>query len=141
MPFDSLRNGNCDMSPRQAVLLLYLAREHAARPGATVTALPLFSATEAGEDMTKLSDLSFSEVVNDFKVAPSFVQNCRAGRLQTFALADVHEPFDEAEGKISYQVRLLERLGFLERIVRERDGTGISLFQIPKLYHRCFDHA
>lgn len=138
---DSLRNGNGDMSPRQAILLLYLAREHAAHPDAAVTALPLFSAAEAGEAMTRLSDLSFSEVVNDFKVAPSFVQNCRVGKLQTFALADVHDLFDEAEGKISDQVRLLERLGFLERIVRERDGTLTSLFQIPELYHRCFDHA
>jgi hypothetical protein len=138
---DSLRNGNGDVSPRLAVLLLYLARERAARPDDVVSTLPLFSAAEAGEAMTKLSDLSFSEVVNDFKVAPSFVQNCRAGKLETFALADVRELFDEAEGKISDQVRLLERLGFLERIVWERDGTRTSLFRIPRLYRRCFDYA
>jgi hypothetical protein len=138
---DSLRNGNGDVSPRLAVLLLYLARERAARPEAVVSTLPLFSATEAGEAMTKLSDLSFSEVVNDFKVAPSFVQNCRAGKLETFAMSDVRELFDQAEGKISDQVRLLERLGFLERIVQERAGVPTSLFRIPRLYSRCFDYA
>jgi hypothetical protein len=142
---DSLRNGNGDVSPRLAVLLLYLARQRAARPDAVVSALPLFSSVEAGEAMTKLSDLSFSEVVNDFKVGPSFVQNCRAGKLETFALDDVRDLFDEAEGKISDQVRLLERLGFLERVVRQRSTeTGTvreSLFRIPRLYTRCWGHA
>jgi hypothetical protein len=142
---ESLRNGNGDISPRLAVLLLYLARQRAARPDAVVSALPLFTAVEAGEAMTKLSDLSFSEVVNDFKVGPSFVQNCRAGKLEMFALDDVRDLFDEAEGKISDQVRLLERLGFLERIVRQRSTeTGTvreSLFRIPRLYTRCWGHA
>jgi hypothetical protein len=91
--------------------------------------------------MTKLSDLSFSEVVNDFKVAPSFVLNCRAGKLDRFALREVENLFDGGEGKISEQIRLLERLGFLERVVEE-SGSGVkSLFQIPKLYTRCWDHA
>jgi hypothetical protein len=35
--------------------------------------------------------------------------------------------FDEAEGKTSEQVRLLERLGFLERIVRTTDVGVESL--------------
>lgn len=138
---DSLRNGNGNISPRLAILLLYLARDRAARPDAVVSSLPLFSATEAGKAMTRLSELSFSEVVSDFKVAPTFVQNCRVGKLATFALADVRDLFDPAEGKVSDQVRLLERLGFLERIVREHDGTSRSLFQIPRLYSRCFDYA
>ena len=91
--------------------------------------------------MTKLSDLSFSEIVNDFKVVPSFVLNCRAGKLDHFTLHDVEEPFDRAEGKISEQVRLLERLGFLERVVEESDTGAKSLFRIPKLYTRCWDYA
>ena len=70
--------------------------------------------------MTKLSDLSFSEVVNDFKVAPTFVLNCRAGKLTSFSLSEVEQLFDGAEGKTSDQVRLLERLGFLERVVEQR---------------------
>jgi hypothetical protein len=142
---DSLRNGNGDVSPRLAVLLLYLARQRAARPDAVVSALPLFSAAEVGGAMTELSELSFSEVVSDFKVAPTFVQNCRAGKLETFALADVRNLFDEAEGKVSDQVRLLERLGFLERIVRQRSTENgpvrESLFRVPRLYARCWDYA
>jgi NACHT domain len=138
---DSLRNGNGDVSPRLAVLLLHLTRELSARPEDVVSTLPLFSAEAVRKAMTKLSDLSFSEVVNDFKVAPSFVLNCRAGKLDSFALHEVEELFDEAEGKISEQVRLLERLGFLERVARE-SGSGVSsLFRIPKLYTRCWDHA
>jgi hypothetical protein len=84
-----------------------------------VSALPLFSAETAGRAMTRVSGLSFSEIINDFKVAPSFVRNCRAGRRDSFALHQVEKLFDEAEGKTSEQVALLERLGFLERVVEE----------------------
>ncbi len=94
---DSLRNGNGDVSPRLAVLLLHLTRELSARPEDVVSMLPLFSADAVREAMTKLSDLSFSEVVNDFKVAPSFVLNCRAGKLDSFALHEVKKLFDGAE--------------------------------------------
>jgi len=48
---------------------------------------------------------------------------------------------DEAEGKISEQVRLMERLGLLERVVQETSSGAKSLFRIPKLYTRCWDHA
>ncbi len=92
--------------------------------------------------MTKVSELSFSEVVNDFKVAPSFVLSIRAGKLDSFDLHKVEELFDEAEGKISEQIRLLERLGFLERVVvQESDSGAKPLFRIPKLYTRCWDYA
>jgi len=91
--------------------------------------------------MTKLSELSFSEVVNDFKVAPSFVLSIRAGKLNSFDLHKVEKLFDEAEGKISEQVRLLERLGFLERVVQKSGSGAKSLFRIPKLYTRCWDYS
>ena len=138
---DSLRNGNGDISPRLAILLLYISRDMSADPEGVVSTLPLFSAEAAGKAMTKLSDLSFSEVVNDFKVAPSFVLNVRAGKLYDFSLHDVENLFNEAEGKISDQIRLLERLGFLERVVQESDSGAKSLFRIPKLYTRCWDHS
>ncbi len=70
--------------------------------------------------ITKLSDLSISEVINDFKVALTFVLSCRAGKLTTFTPADVQGLFDEAEGKISDQVRQLERPGFPKRVVEQR---------------------
>lgn len=138
---ESLRNGNGDISPRLAVLLLHLTREHSARPDDLVSTVPLFSADAVQRAMTKLSDLSFSEVVNDFKVAPTFVLNCRAGKLTSFTLADVEQLFDGAEGKTSDQVRLLERLGFLERIVEQRGTQTTSLFRVPRLYTRCWDYA
>ena len=139
---DSLTNGNGDMSPRLAVLLLHLTRELSARPEEVVSTLPLFTAEAVGRGMTKVSELSFSEVVNDFKVAPSFVLSIRAGKLDSFDLHKVEELFDEAEGKISEQIRLLERLGFLERVVvQESDSGAKPLFRIPKLYTRCWDYA
>lgn len=138
---DSLRNGNGDISPRLAVLLLHLTREISARPGEKVSTLPIFSAEAAGRAMTRLSDLSFSEVVNDFKVAPSFVLNCRAGKLASFTLAEVMPLFDKTEGKVSEQVRLLERLGFLERVVQQTGSDVQSRFRIPRLYARCWDYA
>ncbi|WP_310727906.1 ATP-binding protein [Streptomyces sp. N2A] len=138
---DSLRDGNGNISPRLAVLLLHLTRERSARPDAVVAAAPLFSADAVQRAMTKLSDLSFSEVVNDFKVAPTFVLNCRAGKLTSFTLPEVEQLFDGEEGKIGDQVRLLERLGFLERVVEQHGTQTRSTFRIPRLYTRCWDYA
>ncbi|WP_067540824.1 ATP-binding protein [Nocardia crassostreae] len=138
---DSLRNGNGDITPRSAVLLLHLTREMSTKSEEIVTDLPLFPEDAVTPAMTKVSDLSFSEVVNDFKVGTSFVLNCRAGKLVEFALHEVADLFDETEGRISEQVRLLERLGFLERVVQQTEAGTRSLFRIPRLYTRCWDYA
>lgn len=138
---DSLKNGNGDVSPRSAVLLLHLAREKSPRLDARVATLPLFSEEAAGRAMTRLSELSASEVVDDFKVACTFVRNCRAGKLEKFSLADVESLFDPKEGAISAQVAMLERLGFLTRIVVQDGSEAKSLFTIPKLYTRCWRSA
>jgi energy-coupling factor transporter ATP-binding protein EcfA2 len=138
---DSVRNGNGDVSPRLAILLLYLARDYSPRQTDPVDALPLFPADAVARAMTEVSELSFSEVVNDFKVAPSFVLNCRAGKRTTFALAEVENLFEPDDGPISEQVRLLERLGFLERVVVETGGGAQSRFRIPALYTRCWEHG
>lgn len=137
---DSVRNGNGDMSPRLAVLLLYLARDHSAQQSEPVDELPVFTADAVTRAMTEVSELSFSEVVNDFKVATSFVLNCRAAKRTTFTLAEVEKLFQRDEGPISEQVRLLERLGFLERVVVETDAGAESRFRIPELYTRCWEH-
>ena len=138
---ESVRNGNGDTSPRLAVLLLHVARDLSPDVEADVSTLPLFTAEAVREAMTKLSELSYAEVMSDFKVATSFVQNCRVGKLACFASADVANLFDLTEGTISEQISLLERLGFLERIVRADDSGTVSLFRIPKLYTRCWDYA
>jgi hypothetical protein len=138
---DSVRNGNGDIPPRLAILLLHLARELSDRPDESISTLPIFSLKALEQAMTKVSDLSFSEVVNDFKVASSFVLNCRAGKLVSFSLSQVESLFDPSEGEISEQVRLLERLGFLERTVQASDTGVTSLFRIPRLYTRCWDYA
>ncbi|MEV0034517.1 hypothetical protein [Streptomyces sp. NPDC050804] len=137
---DSLRNGNGDISPRLSVLL-HLTRERSARPDAVVATVPLFTADAVQRAMTNLSDLSFSEVVNDFKVAPTVVLNCRAGKLTSFTLSEVEQLFDNTEGKIGDQVRLLERLGFLERVVEQRGTQTRSLFRVPRLYTHRWDYA
>jgi hypothetical protein len=111
------------------------------RPEEVISALPLFTAEALGRAMTKIADLSFSEVVNDFKVASSFVLNCRAGKLESFTLGEVENLFNTEEGMISEQVRLLERLGFLERLVQQSGPDIKSRFRIPRLYTRCWDHA
>ncbi len=137
---DSLRNGNGDISPRLAVLFLHLARDASPKPGDVVTSFPLFSVESCKRAMTMLSDLAYSEVVNDFQVSRAFVLNCRAGKLQSFSLAEVEGLFDPLEGAISEQIRLLERLGFLERVVRGSNAQSRFFFKIPRLYTRCWDH-
>ena len=138
---DSLKNGNGDVSPRSAVLMLHLAREKSPDSDARVETLPLFSADAAALAMTRISELAVSEVVDDFKVACTFVRNCRAGKLETFPLSDVEPLFDPSEGTISAQVAMLERLGFLARTVMQDDSGAKSRFRIPKLYTRCWDSA
>ena len=110
---ESLANGNGDISPRSAVLLLHLAREKSSDSHAPVLTLPPFSADEAMRAMTRLSELSLSEVVDDFKVACAFVRNCKAAKLETFVLAEVESLFDPNEGLVTAQVAMLETLGFL----------------------------
>lgn len=138
---DSLRNGNGDISPRSAVLLLHLAREKSRDSEAPVTTLPLFSADAVELAMTRLSELSVSEVVDDFKVACTFVRNCKAGKLETFALTDVESLFDPEEGTVAAQVASLERLGFLTRIVVDGEVGPEPRFRIPNLYTRCWNSA
>lgn len=137
----SLSNGNGDISPRLAVLLLQLAKDLTDKSEAVATTLPIFSATTLSAAMTRLSELSFNEVTNDFKVASTFVLNCRAARRADFTPDAVAGLFDEAEGTRSEQLRLLERLGFLERVVRVTDTGVESSFRIPALYTRCWDYT
>jgi hypothetical protein len=50
---DSLRNGNGDISPRLAVLLLHLTREQSTRSDDLVTVVPVFTADAVQRAMTR----------------------------------------------------------------------------------------
>lgn len=108
-----LENGNGDVSPRQLVLLLILAAQSPLAHEAAMAQLPIFHAAALQWGMDQLSELSFKELMNDFRVAPTFLANCRAGRIRPFELANVETLFSKDEGSISVQVERLERPGFL----------------------------
>lgn len=138
---DSVQNGNGSISPRLVVLLLVTARDEAASREALVSRLPLFGQQTVRDAMARVSQLSYAEVVDDFKVARGFVLSVRAGKLREFSQSDVTQLFDISDGPIAIQVQLLERLGFLERLVIAGEEGSQLRFRVPPLYTRCWDHA
>jgi hypothetical protein len=137
--FQSLENGNGDISPRQVILFLVLIKEAPDTFSHEIKKLPIINENNIIWAMTQLSELSFSEVLNDFRIAKTFLRNCRAGKLNLFQLEEVEQLFDVSEGPLALQVELLERLGFLERIVvKELDGKKKSKLRIPSLFTRCW---
>jgi GTPase SAR1 family protein len=136
--WDCMQNGNGDVSPRQLILLLLQAGQSPAG-GAQIAGFPVFPASALQWSMDRLSELSFKELVDDFQVAPTFLANCRAGKIETFHLDKVKDLFGPDDGAISLQVDLLERLGFLERVVEKQpDGIQSTLFRVPKLFTRSW---
>jgi hypothetical protein len=137
--WESMENGNGDVSPRQLILLLILAVQSPVAQQARLDRLPIFPSGALQWGMDQLSELSFKELVDDFRIAPTFLANCRAGRVASFVLAEVEPLFGKDEGSISVQVELLERLGFLERIVvQASEGKKSSEFRVPKLFTRSW---
>jgi len=135
--FESLRNGKSQVAPRQIILFLNLAKG-SAKDLPMRRQIPLITEKDVADAMTSLSELSYQEVISDFRVATSFVRNCRAGKIMEFDLDKVETLFDEAEGAVALQLERLERLGFIERtIVREGDSL-LSRFRIPRLFTRCW---
>jgi len=136
--FDSLKNGKNHVAPRQIILFLNLARDNA-KDDARRRRVPLFSEKEITDAMTALSELSYQEVISDFRAATAFVRNCRAGKIMEFELENVKTLFDESEGSVVLQLERLERLGFLARtIVKEADSL-VPRFCIPRLFTRCWE--
>lgn len=135
---DSLKNGNGQISPRQVVLLLNLAATYQAarRPG-----IPVFAEASLTSALGELSDLWYKEVLDDFRVARTLVRNCRAGRVMDLDADDLKRMIDSDEGSPSEQVDLLERLGFLERVVVKEGGSHTRRFRIPRLYTRSWERA
>ena len=137
--WESLENGNGNISPRQLILLLVLAVQSPAAHGFRVEKFPVFPAGALQSAMDQLSELSFKELVDDFRVARTFLSNCRAGKIDSFNLDRVKDLFSEDDGPTSLQIDLLERLGFLERVVVQRsDGQKSTEFRVPKLFNRCW---
>jgi len=136
--FENLKNGKDQIAPRQIILFLNLTKDNA-KNDASHRRIPLFSEKEVADAMTRLSELSYQEVISDFRAATAFVRNCRAGKIVEFELEKVQTLFDTAEGPVVLQLELLERLGFLTRtIVREGDSLS-PRFRIPRLFTRCWE--
>ncbi|WP_157095517.1 hypothetical protein [Bradyrhizobium sp. AT1] len=137
--FDGLKNGKDHVAPRQIILFLISVRDRAARGELLRRPLPLFSESELAEAMTRVSELSYEEVISDFRAATGFVRNCRAGKITEFEPAKLGSLFDEKEGSVVVQIERLERLGFLSRIL-VKDGDALApRFRIPRLFTRCWE--
>ena len=136
----SIRNGRGRISPRQIVLFLNSARDMATRSQQTRSiSFPVFSSSAVQSAMTKLSELSYDEFISDFRIATALVRNLRAGRILKFNLNDVTSLIDLSEGNLTKQIELLERLGYLRRVVeRDNKESFITFFEIPELFTRCW---
>jgi len=135
---ECLTNGRGRIAPRQVILFLNAAKEEATRSAAQ-SAIPVFGTTSISKAMTRLSELCYDEVISDFRVATSLVRSCRAGQLTRFRLEEVAPLADTSEGSVSQQVELLERLGFIRRVVAaDEAGELRTWFEIPTLYTRCW---
>ena len=135
---ESLKNGKNHVAPRQVILFLNLAKDNA-RDDSIRRRIPLFSEKEVADAMTSLSELSYQEVISDFRAATGFVRNCRAGKIIEFQLEEVKTLFDENEGSIVLQLERLERLGFLARTIVKVGDSLVSRFRIPRLFTRCWE--
>jgi energy-coupling factor transporter ATP-binding protein EcfA2 len=135
--FEGLRNGKNHVAPRQIILFLNLARE-IAKDNPTRRQIPLLTEKDLADAMTRLSELSYQEVISDFRVATSFVRNCRAGKIIDIELEKVQTLFDKDEGAVALQLERLERLGFVERLVVREGDSLLPRFRIPLLFTRCW---
>jgi hypothetical protein len=140
--WDCMANGNGHVSPRQIILLLLYATDSPPTRDLEIEGFPLFPEDALRWAMDRLSHLSFEELIDDFRVARTFLLNCRAGKKNSFALTEVSNLFSEADGAIAMQVAQLERLGFLERVlVQNGDGKQSAEFRVPKLFTRGWSSA
>jgi GTPase SAR1 family protein len=143
LPFEdwlwsSLANGNDSINPRQVLLLLVLAAKfEGIRMSVDGRFSSLFSESALVAAMQELSELSFKELVDDFRVGRTFLANCRAGRIESLSVDDAEALCADEDGPTSRQLHQLERLGFLERVlVRGDDGSKRPELRIPKLFTR-----
>jgi hypothetical protein len=136
--FDSLKNGKNHVAPRQIILFLNVVRDKT-NNGPKRRRIPLFTEKEVTDAMTRISELSYEEVISDFRAATGFVRNCRAGKIMEFELEKVKTLFDEKEGSVVLQLEMLERLGFLSRTIVKEGDALLPRFRIPRLFTRCWE--
>jgi len=135
--WSSMANGNDDVSPRQVLLLLELTTQHQKVRDTSDQKKTVFDQPSLLKGMEELSVLCFKELIDDFRVGKTFLENCRAGRMHSFGLEKAKKLFSEKDGPISQQTHQLERLGFLERVVVENDnGEQVTEFRVPILFTR-----
>ena len=134
-----LPNGRGRIAPRQIVLFLNGAKDEMLRAGQQTGGVPVFNRSVISAAMSRLSELSYDEVISDFRIGTSFVRNCRAGRVSRFRPEEIVKLMDLGEGSLGEQLEMLERLGFLQRqISRDEQGVLQTTFVIPSLYTRCW---
>lgn len=136
--FESLKNGKNHVAPRQIILFLNVARDKT-KDSPKRRQIPLFTEKEVADAMTRISELSYEEVISDFRAATGFVRNCRAGKIMEFELEKVKPLFDEKEGSVVLQLERLERLGFLSRVIVNEGDALLARFRIPRLFTRCWE--
>jgi len=135
-----MRNGKNHISPRQIILFLVILKDILINSPMDSLQVPIFSDADVKQAVSHLSELSYEEVLSDFRVSPTFVRNCRSGKVSEFSLDDKAKGLiSDNEGAIISQIDLLEKLGILERIVKIDSEKGfVSMFKFPDLYTRCW---
>lgn len=132
-----LKNGKGKISPRQLILLLVSMKDDRTIAQDTLSSVPLFGEALLARAMTRVSELSFREARDDFRVAPTLLQNLKAARMTEFSQQEIDHLFEKTEGTLPQQMDLLERLGVVERIVAMgADGKQRVTMQLPPLYAR-----
>jgi len=134
-----LRNGRGRISPRQIVTLLIALRDAVIEEPKRAGPLPLFEEHHVRRAMDRLSELSYEEVLSDFRVGEALMMNCRAGNVRKMSMEKARQLTGGKDGEADKQLRLLERLGVLERWVEESEaGVMETGYRLPPLYTRCW---
>lgn len=134
-----MRNGKNHISPRQIILFLVLLKDIFTHSSTSSKQVPVFNDDNVKHAINHLSELSYEEILSDFRIAPTFIRNCRAGQISEFTPDEVKNLFSEQEGSVNSQLDLLEKLGILERVVGIDPEQGFtSKYRFPDLYTRCW---
>jgi hypothetical protein len=121
------------------VLLLLCLREAMVMMPKRGSPLPMFEEHQLRTALDRISQLSFDELIDDFRIGRTLLRNCRVGNIFRVSAEQAKALADSAEGDINEQITRLEELGVLERVVGEgADGKRESFFNIPPLYRRCW---